>query len=124
MNMMPRGRKAPQTLGYFDSHKSRSYHGLSITDRYIVTLYDAVSAIHGLPDPGTLLPTRIIYLLDLLATGPNGQQALNSAFVTSLENYLGIKAEPLSMANTWTKQPPPEANGADMWEYIGDVSIQ
>ncbi|KFA46974.1 hypothetical protein S40293_09794 [Stachybotrys chartarum IBT 40293] len=102
-----------------------SYHGLSITDRYIVTLYDAVSAIHGLADhPSTLLPTRIIYLLDLLATGPNEQQALNNAFVSSLENYLGIKAEPLSMANTWTEQPPLEANGADMQEYIGDASFR
>ena len=48
----------------------------------------------------------------------NEQQAINDAFITIIESYLGVKRTTISITDTWASNPPPEAGNKTLQEYL------
>lgn len=40
------------------------------------------------------------------------------SFISTLENFLGVKKTDFSLADRWTESPPPEAEGRTLAEYM------
>lgn len=45
-------------------------------------------------------------------------------FVSVLENYLGIKRTVFSFTETWSENPPANAKGKSLQEYLSKVQSQ
>lgn len=50
------------------------------------------------------------------------QQGMNDAFITIVENYLGVERTPISITDTWASNPPPEAGKKTLQNYLEMVS--
>jgi hypothetical protein len=49
------------------------------------------------------------------------QQKLAREFVKDLETHLGIKSTDVSFEKIWNEEPPPQAHGSSLGDYINDV---
>lgn len=68
-------------------------------------------------------PFAIIYASDYMKIIGNQQQLkLIDEFVTDLEDSLGVKHERVSFDEAWESNPPSEANGESLEEYMKDAS--
>lgn len=73
-------------------------------------------------DENVAFPKRIIYPLDF-ASVFEGNQALTDKFVATLEHFLGVQADKISLSEIWNSKPPVEANGQGLEEYMRQVSV-
>ncbi|KAF2108478.1 amidase signature domain-containing protein [Lophiotrema nucula] len=68
-------------------------------------------------------PFAIVYALDYMnLIGNKEQMKVIDAYVADLETSLGIRHQRLSFNEVWVTNPPVEANGASLQEYMKDVS--
>lgn len=67
-------------------------------------------------------PKRIIYPLDLASIFEE-IQILTDKFVATLEHFLGIQADKVSLSEIWDSKPPSEADGQSLEEYMKQVSV-
>lgn len=72
-------------------------------------------------DDKTAFPKRIIYPSDFVSIS-DGNQALRDKFVATLERFLGIQADKVSLSEIWDSRPPDEADGQSLEEYMRQVS--
>ncbi|CAG8981416.1 hypothetical protein HYALB_00013919 [Hymenoscyphus albidus] len=63
-------------------------------------------------------PKRLLYPSDFFPLADPEQQKMNDAFITIVENYLGVKRTPISITDTWESNPPPEAGKKSLLEYL------
>lgn len=68
-------------------------------------------------------PTRLVYLTDLLEDVDGTQEEKFRGFVRILEDSLGLQAEEASLAKTWAKSIPQEAQGAGLSDYMSSVYL-
>lgn len=73
-------------------------------------------------DDNVAFPKRIIYPLDF-ASIFEGNQALTDKFVATLESFLGIQADKVSLSEIWDSKPPVEADGQSLEAYMRQVSV-
>jgi len=59
------------------------------------------------------LVQRLLYPLDFFPQADAEQEAMSEAFITVLENFLGVKRTPISIINTWESNPPPRKPEGD-----------
>ena len=45
------------------------------------------------------------------------------AYVSVLENYLGLRRTEFSFVERWSESPPVEANGKSFSEFLGQVYV-
>lgn len=68
-------------------------------------------------------PISIIYAADYMSTINNkSQMDLIHAFVTDLEKTCQVQHEKISFEEAWQSDPPPQAKGAALSDYMRDVS--
>lgn len=67
-------------------------------------------------------PARLVYPEDLFHGDSSERRKLMKHFVTTMENYLGAKAERIQLSTLWDEHTPDEAKGRGLDEYIGHVS--
>ncbi|KAI0199400.1 putative amidase [Astrocystis sublimbata] len=63
-------------------------------------------------------PKRLLYPLDFFPQPDAEQQAMSEEFIAIVEKFLGIKKTPISITDTWASNPPEEANGKTLQEYL------
>lgn len=75
-----------------------------------------------LPWKATALPQRLVYPVDFEAFLSEKQKSLMGDFIAALEKLLKVKAEKISIAAIWAKNPPREAKKDTLDQYLGNVS--
>lgn len=48
---------------------------------------------------------------------------MSEAFITIVEKFLGVKRTPISITDTWESNPPKEAGGKPLLEYLEMVKV-
>lgn len=48
---------------------------------------------------------------------------MTEEFISILEDFLGVKRTPFSMAEKWAESPPKEANGKPLMKYLEKVPL-
>ncbi len=66
-------------------------------------------------------PTTILYPLDFFPHSNAKHQAMVDEFVGVLERFLGVHRVPISLAGAWDRNPPAEAAGKSLQEYLAKV---
>lgn len=69
------------------------------------------------------LPTEILYPADFYPVANTAQQAIIDEYVALLEDFLGVKKTEMSIADRWMQNPPMEADGKPVQEYLAKVSL-
>lgn len=69
------------------------------------------------------LPKKIVYLDNFSAELPQQQLDLLDDFVGGIEKLLGVKAERLSLGDVWDANPPSEAEGQALHDFMKEVLI-
>ena len=64
---------------------------------------------------------KVLRLVDLEKHLGDEEKELFESFVVTIENHLGYKSEPIRLSELWTSDPPSEANGQEMDEFLGEV---
>lgn len=67
-------------------------------------------------------PSRLLYPVDLAAASSKEYKELMKEFITAMENYAGIKTQPINITDLWNGSPPDEADGQAMQDFMKDVS--
>ncbi|UKZ70904.1 uncharacterized protein TrAtP1_011875 [Trichoderma atroviride] len=96
---------------------SQNYSAAGFSSRSLKDLLKIVQAVSNMTDDKVAFPKRIIYPLDF-ASVFEGNQALTDTFVATLEHFLGIQADKISLSEIWDSEPPVEANGQSLEEYM------
>lgn len=99
----------------------RNCAAVGFSSRSLKDLIKVVQAASNTTDHNVAFPKRIIYPLDFASTF-EGNQALTDKFVATLEQFLGIQADKVSLSEIWDSKPPNEANGQSLEEYMRQVS--
>lgn len=60
----------------------------------------------------------MLYPLDFFPQPDAEQEAMSEAYITILEDFLGVKRTPISITDTWASNPPDEARGKPLLEYL------
>ncbi|KAK0716702.1 putative amidase [Apiosordaria backusii] len=76
-----------------------------------------ITATLDVPD-SSQFPKRLLYPLDFFPQADTEQQAMTEAFITIVEDFIGVKRTPISIADTWASSPPEEAGGKTLLEYL------
>ena len=64
------------------------------------------------------LPSKIIYPTDFFPHQDKTQQAMVEEFVTILKDFLNVKKTEMSFTEQWAREPPSEAEGKSLEEYL------
>ena len=67
-------------------------------------------------------PVKILCPTEFFPTDNQGQDHLLNEFIKVLERYLGIERTVFSIRERWSSEPPKEALGQPLEEYLQDVS--
>lgn len=67
------------------------------------------------------LPISVIYLNDFLPISNDEQMELIHKFIKDTEQTFGIETRRMSIADTWKANPPPDAKGESVQDYLADV---
>jgi hypothetical protein len=100
----------------------RNYAAAGFSSRSLKDLVKIVQAASNMTADNVAFPKRIIYPLDFASIFEESQ-ALTDKFVATLENFLGIQADKISLSDIWDSKPPSEANGQSLEEYMRQVNI-
>ncbi|KAK4213124.1 amidase signature domain protein [Rhypophila decipiens] len=76
-----------------------------------------ITATLDVPD-SSQFPKRLLYTLDFFLQGDAEQEAMSEEFITVLEKFLGVKRTCISIIDTWASNPPEEAGGKTLLEYL------
>ncbi|KAM3518755.1 hypothetical protein MY4038_010009 [Beauveria bassiana] len=104
----PRGDKY-QTPSCSSAGAGASLAGYSWLDHSIGT--------DNVPD-SSQFPKRLLYPLDFFPQADADQQAMTESFIAIVERFLGIERTPVSITNTWASNPPDEAQGRSLQEFL------
>jgi len=99
----------------------RNYAAAGFSSRSLKNLLKVVQAASNMADDNVAFPKRIIYPSDLASIFEENQ-ALTDKLVATLEHFLGIQAEKVSLSDIWDSKPPSEADGQSLEEYMRQVS--
>lgn len=102
------------------AHRNCSAAGFS--SRSLRDLLKVVQTTLNMTNENVVFPKRIIYPLDLASIFEE-TQTLTDKFVATLERFLGIQADKVSLSDIWDSKPPSEANGQSLEEYMRQVSV-
>lgn len=100
----------------------RNYAAAGFSSRSLKDLLKVVQVASNNTDDKVAFPKRIIYPSDF-APIFEGNQALTDKFVATLESFLGIQADMVSLSEIWDSKPPSEADGQSLEEYMRQVSV-
>lgn len=67
------------------------------------------------------LLSRIVLPIDLLPEDDTPQQRVFLDFLKDFETHMGITADRISVSALWAENPPKEADGQGMHEYLEKV---
>ncbi|KAF4978680.1 hypothetical protein FZEAL_4974 [Fusarium zealandicum] len=67
-------------------------------------------------------PTKILFPADLVSADETQRTALD-AFVSSLQDFLGVQLQRVDVGGTWAQYPPIEADNEDMQTYMRLVGL-
>lgn len=48
---------------------------------------------------------------------------MTESFITIVESFLGIERTPISITDIWASNPPEEAQGKSLQEFLGMVNV-
>ena len=65
--------------------------------------------------------TAVIWVSDFWSTIDQQQVDIARCFVKDIQMHLDVKAEDVSLADEWEKNPPKEAGGQSLMDYISPV---
>ncbi|POR35133.1 Glutamyl-tRNA(Gln) amidotransferase subunit A [Tolypocladium paradoxum] len=100
---------------------SPTYDSVGLVSRDVLELFNVASAVLNTShaDATAPPPRRLLYPVDFFeSNGSKVHRELTSQFVATLENFMGVKAEKVNITALWEKQPPPEAKGQGLQEYM------
>lgn len=100
----------------------RNYSTAGFSSRSLKDLLKVVQAASNMTDKNVVFPKRIIYPVDLASIFEE-TQTLTDKFVATLEHFLGIQADKVSLSDIWDSKPPSEADGQSLEEYMRQVSV-
>jgi hypothetical protein len=63
----------------------------------------------------------LFYPLDFFPHGNENQQAMVMEFVKAIEDFMGVEATEINIAERWMQCPPPEAEGKSVKEFLTKV---
>ncbi|KAJ3493191.1 hypothetical protein NLG97_g4888 [Lecanicillium saksenae] len=75
------------------------------------------AATLDVPD-SSRFPKRLLYPLDIFPQADSDQQAMTESFIKIVESFLGIERTPISIMRTWESNPPEEAQGKSLQEFM------
>ncbi|KAL7941820.1 hypothetical protein V8C42DRAFT_355247 [Trichoderma barbatum] len=96
---------------------SQNYAAVGFLSRSLHDLLRIAQLTLNTSDANMPFPKRIIYPLDF-ASSNEDDQTLNEKFVAMLERFLEVKADKIRLSDAWDAQPPDEANGQSLEEYM------
>ncbi|KAL6849082.1 hypothetical protein ACO1O0_008612 [Amphichorda felina] len=102
---------------------SSRFDSIGLAARSLEELLDTATAILDAPASPTL-PRKIVYLDNFAAELPKQQLDLMHNFVGSLEQYLGVKAQRLSLGDIWDAKPPSDAGGQTLQSFMKDAPFR
>ncbi|THZ54669.1 amidase signature enzyme, partial [Aureobasidium pullulans] len=76
-----------------------------------------ISATIDVPD-SSQYPKRILYPTDFFPQADDTQQAICEAFISQVEDFLGVKRTPISFRDEWEKNPPKEAGSKSLLDFL------
>ncbi|RFU80351.1 hypothetical protein TARUN_1817 [Trichoderma arundinaceum] len=94
---------------------SQNYSAIGLMSRSMHDLLKTTQATLDTTNIDVSFPKRIIYPLDFASISED-EQALYDKFVTTLEHFLGMKAEKVRLSEIWDAKPPNE-DGQSLEEY-------
>lgn len=100
----------------------RKFQSTGLSGRSLEDLVHLVAPSFKLSWKATAKPKRIVYPSDFASFLSEKQEALMEEFVVAWEKALGIKADRMSLADAWAKNPPQDAGKQALDEYLGNVS--
>ncbi|KAH7318121.1 amidase signature domain-containing protein [Stachybotrys elegans] len=103
---------------------SETFDTLGVSSRNLQSLINSIAAISNSSKTGGVLPTRIILPIDMVPPMSEEEKGLFTEFVTCLEKFLGTKTQPVVVGDAWAENPPTEANGLGMQEYMKEVPFR
>ncbi|PNY23790.1 Glutamyl-tRNA(Gln) amidotransferase subunit A [Tolypocladium capitatum] len=106
---------------------SPTYDSVGLVSRDVLELFNIASAALNQSHSNTAIPPpkRLVYPVDFFeSNGSKDDKEFPSQFVEALENFLGFKADRVNVAAVWRKQPPPEAKGQDLREYMNEAPFR
>lgn len=102
---------------------SRKFQSTGLSGRSLEDLVHLIAPSFKLSWKATTKPKRIVYPTDFASLLSDKQNALMDEFVTAWEKTLNVKADRISLADAWVKNPPQDAgNKQPLGDYLGNVS--
>lgn len=102
---------------------SRKFQSTGLSGRSLEDLVHLIAPSFKLSWKATTKPKRIVYPTDFASLLSDKQNALMDEFVTAWEKTLNVKADRISLADAWAKNPPQDAgNKQPLGDYLGNVS--
>ncbi|UKZ72529.1 hypothetical protein TrVFT333_000159 [Trichoderma virens FT-333] len=99
---------------------SQNYAAVGLLNRNLHDLLSIAQLTFNTSNTNMPFPKRIIYPLDFASTA-EGDQALDDKFVAMLEHFLGVKADKIRLSDAWDADPPNQANGQSLEEYMKEA---
>ncbi|KAM3504581.1 hypothetical protein MY11210_008300 [Beauveria gryllotalpidicola] len=101
---------------------SPKFQSTGISGRSLEDLVHLIAPSFKLPWQATARPQRIIYPTDFAPLLSKKQQDLMGEFVAAWEKALGVRADNISLADAWAKNPPREAGKQTLHDYLGHAA--
>ncbi|KKO99570.1 hypothetical protein THAR02_08332 [Trichoderma harzianum] len=99
---------------------SQNYAAVGLLNRHLHDLLTLAQLTLNTSNADMPFPKRIIYPLDFTST-TESDQARDDKFVAMLEHFLQVKADKMRLSDAWDAQPPKEANGQTLEEYMKEA---
>ncbi|KAJ6782018.1 hypothetical protein PWT90_05873 [Aphanocladium album] len=101
---------------------SPKFQSTGISGRSLEDLVHVISPSFKLPWKATAQPKRLVYPTDFSALLSKKQSALMDEFVAAWEKLLNTKADKISLADVWAKNPPQQADKHSLSDYLGSAA--
>ncbi|OAR02097.1 hypothetical protein LLEC1_06688 [Akanthomyces lecanii] len=101
---------------------SPKFQSTGLSGRSLEDLVHLVAPSFKLLWEATAKPKRIVYLTDFASLLSEKQKALMQEFVAAWEKALGVKADKMSLADAWAKNPPQGAGKQALSNYLGNAT--
>lgn len=111
-----------KNLRPFSDSICRKLQSTGISGRSLEDLVHLIAPSFRLPWQATARPQRVIYPTDFAPLLSKKQLDLMGEFVAAWEKAIDVKADNISLADAWAKNPPREAGKQTLHDYLGHVS--
>lgn len=68
-------------------------------------------------------PRKLVYLTDNIPVHETPQKPAVMGVISDLERYLGVPAEGVSVEQMWNSEPPEDAKGEKLHEFLHEVGM-